>query len=109
MSDKKVISKLIRDRIPEFLKTQNITCHTTVLDDESYQQALHTKLQEEVTEFLEAKSNTHKLEEMADILEVLRACLALQGNSFEQLESIRKIKEQERGGFYKKLFTTFEK
>ena len=109
MSEKKIISKLIRDRIPEFLQEKGIICNPIVLDDAAYVQALDAKLQEEVVEFLEEKNVALKLEEMADVLEVMHAYLALYGKSFEQLEVIRKTKEQARGGFYKKLFTTFER
>lgn len=101
MSSKKVISKLIRDKIPEFLKTKNIICNPMVLGDITYAQALDAKLQEEVVKFFEAKDGEYQLEEMADILEIIHTYLVLQGKTFEQLKVIRKVKEEERGGFIK--------
>ncbi len=57
------------------------------------------KLNEELTEYQESKS----LEELADLLEVMRAVLKARGETIEQLEKVRAEKAVKRGGFEKKI------
>lgn len=97
-------NKLARDKIPDLLAAKGIQCLTKTLEGSNYQTALSKKLQEEVMEYLCAKENGHQLEELADILEVIHAILANKGNSFSDLEVIRKKKFEERGGFYNRIF-----
>lgn len=47
------------------------------------------------------------LEEMADVLEVLRAICVARGYSLEELEALRAKKADERGGFAEKIFLEF--
>jgi predicted house-cleaning noncanonical NTP pyrophosphatase (MazG superfamily) len=63
---------------------------------------LRSKLQEEVAEFCESG----KVEELADILEVVYALAAAEQVSQFQLEEIRKRKRKERGGFEQRIFLT---
>ena len=95
----KYYNKLIRDNIPEIIAASGKTCITEVMDDEEYFSKLNDKLNEEVAEYQEDKS----VEELADILEVIRAIVKAEGYSWEQLEEIRKAKEKKNGGFEKKL------
>ena len=60
---------------------------------------LDAKLNEELAEYQESKS----LEELADLLEVLRAVARARGWTWEQLEQVRQEKAAKRGGFEKKL------
>ncbi len=57
--------------------------------------ALDRKLQEEVREYLDSSS----IEEMADILEVLHGIAFHKGISWEEVETVRIRKRDERGGF----------
>lgn len=106
MKDKTITShnKLVRDRIPEILQKKGIECVTMILSEAEMSEAIKSKLQEEVKEFLQAKDTTHQLEELADILEVIHAFLALHGLSFAQIEEIREAKCLERGGFTQNIF-----
>ena len=61
---------------------------------------LDAKLDEELAEYQESKS----LEELADLLEVVRAVVKARGWTWEQLEQVRKEKAAKRGGFEKKIF-----
>lgn len=72
---------------------------TEILADEQYLEMLDTKLNEELAEYQESKS----LEELADLLEVIRAVAAARGWTWGQLEQIRQEKATKRGGFEKKI------
>lgn len=98
----KTYNKLVRDKIPEIIEADGGTPHVHVLaDDETYLQALVTKLtQEEISEFLASRSP----EELADMNEVLRALATAVGSSPEAVEAIRQKKFEERGGFEQRIF-----
>jgi predicted house-cleaning noncanonical NTP pyrophosphatase (MazG superfamily) len=87
--------KLVRDNIPDIIKKKGSTPVTHVADDIEYREKLYKKLTEEIDEFLE--SDNH--EELADILEVIYAIRDLKGISETELETIRKKKFKDRGGF----------
>ena len=91
--------KLVRDRIPEIIEKSGKKCRTAILSDGEYLAMLDEKLNEELAEYQESKS----LEELADLLEVMRAVAAARGSSFEQVESIRRDKAEKRGGFTERI------
>ena len=72
------------------------------LTDEEYLTRLDEKLNEELAEYQESKS----MEELADLLEVIRAVAAARGSSVEEVEAIRRNKAAKRGGFEKKILLT---
>ena len=92
-------NKLVRDRIPEIIKSKGGTCTTRILSDEEYAQKLDQKLGEELAEYLDS----HNPEELADLLEVIYACAALQSLAPADLERIRAAKAEARGGFKDKI------
>lgn len=95
----KAYHKLVRDRIPEIIETDGKTCVCETLADEDYLRLLDAKLTEELSEYQES----HSLEELADLLEVLRAVVRARGWTWEQLEQVRQEKAAKRGGFEKKI------
>ena len=95
----KTYDKLVRDHIPEIIESDGKTCVTETLSDVRYLEMLDTKLNEELAEYQESKS----LEELADLLEVLRAVVRARGWTWEQLEQVRQEKAAKRGGFEKKI------
>lgn len=96
---KKVYNKLIRDRIPEIIEASGKTCSTKLLSDEEYLKMLDAKLDEELAEY----HKDQNIEELADLLEVVRACAVAHGYSVEELESVRQKKAEKRGGFEKRI------
>ncbi len=95
----KKYNKLVRDRIPEIIESSGRTCVTDILSDEDYLKMLDAKLYEELAEY-HADQN---IEELADMLEVIRACVVARGYTLEQLEQVRAEKAAKRGGFEGKI------
>ena len=95
----KKYNKLVRDRIPEIIESSGRTCITEILSNEEYLKMLDAKLDEELAEY-HADQN---IEELADLMEVIRACAVARGYSVEELEQLRAEKAAERGGFEKKI------
>ena len=96
----KVYNKLVRDKIPEIILKDNELPSTRILNDEEYIQELNKKLQEEVNEYLEAEN----IEEMVDILEVIRAILEHKGVTYDEIEEKRIKKANKRGAFKEKIY-----
>ena len=94
-----IYNKLVRDRIPEIIKLSGRSCTIELLSDEDYLRMLEIKLAEELAEYHQDQS----IEELADLLEVIRAVVIARGSSPEELERIRAEKAQKRGGFEKKI------
>ena len=92
-------NKLVRDRIPEIIEASGKTCDTEILSDAEYISMLDAKLNEELLEYQESKS----MEELADLLEVMRSVAATRGSSIEEVENIRRKKAEKRGGFEKRI------
>lgn len=97
-------NKLVRDKIPQVIAATGATFRTMILSEEDYQRELNRKLREELEELLVPKSPQESLEEMADILEVIRALALVHGATWEQLDAIRAVKAEKRGGFAKRVF-----
>ena len=91
--------KLVRDRIPEIIEESGKTCAWSVLSEEDYLKLLDEKLNEELAEYQENKS----MEELADLMEVIRAVAAARGSDIAEVERIRKEKAEKRGGFEKRI------
>ncbi len=96
----KVHNKLVRDKIPDIIKADGRVAFFRTLSDEEYISELDRKLVEECKEYCEDKS----IEELADILEVIYAIAEVKGCSPAELEELRNIKGDKRGGFKEKIF-----
>ncbi len=96
-------NKLVRDKIPEIIKNNNETPITRILSDEEYKVELEKKLLEEYQEVLEASGND-RLEELADMLEVMIALASLDDATLEDIIKIADKKRNKRGGFKEKIF-----
>jgi len=92
--------KLVRDRIPQIIEESGKSCRTRILSREEYLTMLDRKPTEELAEYQESKS----MEEIADLLEVIRAVVKARGSSMEEVEGIRREKAEKRGGFEERVF-----
>ncbi|MEU4534474.1 nucleoside triphosphate pyrophosphohydrolase [Streptosporangium sp. NPDC023825] len=70
----------------------------TVLGDAEYREALLEKLFEEAAELREAPA-AEVAEEVADVLEVLRAVAHVHGYGWADIEKVAEAKRAERGAF----------
>jgi len=95
-----IYNKLVRDRIPEIIEKSDKQVVTAILDDTAYKKLLDEKLVEELQEYLDSD----KVEELADLVEVIYALLDLKNVSLADFESLRWKKAQERGAFRKRIF-----
>ena len=92
-------NKLVRDCIPEIIEASGKTCTTDILSQEDYLRMLDAKLDEELAEY----HKDQNLEELADLLEVIRAATVARGYTLEELEQVRAEKAAKRGGFEKRI------
>ena len=97
----KTYNKLVRDKIPEIIKSNGAkSVNTKTLNNEEYLESLNKKLVEELNEYL----SSGKIEELADLEEVLRAILDAKNTSYQDFEQIRQNKVNKRGAFKDKIF-----
>jgi predicted house-cleaning noncanonical NTP pyrophosphatase (MazG superfamily) len=92
-------NKLVRDKIPEIIKSKGGIPITHIADDTEYAEKLKEKLQEEVAEFLQDEG----IEELADILEVIDAICDFKNFDKEELQNVKNKKAEERGIFKSKI------
>ena len=108
----KIYNKLVRDKIPEIIENDGEIVFTHVLSDAEYRLELYKKLNEECREVASSTSAKETLEELADVLEVLRSIAELEGSQFDDVIQIADRKKLNRGGFQKRIFlekTIFKK
>ncbi len=99
----KVYNKLVRDKIPEIIVGNGGEPFTRVLDEDEYKVELETKLMEEYNEVLLA-TGEERVEELADMLEVISSLAKLEGKSLEDIIEVKNKKCDKRGGFEKRIF-----
>lgn len=92
--------KLVRDKIPEIIRSKGQKPVTRILDDKEYVEELVKKLREEVDEFAE----NHSVEELADIKEVIIAIRETLGIHAGELEDVRRAKADKSGRFKKQIY-----
>lgn len=88
-------NKLVRDKIPEYIKSKGGAPITHIADDAEYWQKLKEKLVEEFDEFKKDESP----EEFADLLEVIDALAEYKNFDRAAIEAIKRGKAEERGKF----------
>jgi predicted house-cleaning noncanonical NTP pyrophosphatase (MazG superfamily) len=99
----KKYDKLVRDRIPEIIALRGGTAICRTADEREYWEKLREKLREEVGEFLAAEDDRSRKEELADVLEVIKAIAAHLKCAEHEIEALRVKKAEERGGFERRI------
>jgi len=101
---KKIYNKLVRDNIPHIIRNDGEEPLFRILNDEEYKNELERKLYEEYQEVLAAKTTEDKIEELADMLEIICALANLENKSLDDVIEVLQKKRNERGGFDNKIF-----
>ena len=96
-------NKLVRDNIPDIIRSNGEEPIVHVLDDEAYKSELERKLLEEANEVVES-GGVDRIYELADLMEVVHALLELEKKTMEDVENARVEKHNKRGGFTKRLY-----
>lgn len=98
-------NKLVRDRIPKIIESDNYKCKYHIANDEEFEEKLHEKLQEEINEFQENPN----IDEMADILEVLESLRKYYDMSDDEVRYKKESKRVNRGSFNGKIILDWTK
>ncbi|WP_338780232.1 nucleoside triphosphate pyrophosphohydrolase [Metabacillus sp. FJAT-52054] len=99
-----VYNKLVRDNIPQIIQATGKSFETRILENEEYINELKKKSFEELDEYMTAETNAEAIEELADLMEIIKAFAEAHGSSLAEVEKIRREKAEKRGGFEEKIF-----
>ncbi len=99
----RIYNKLVRDNIPNIIISNGETPITKILDDDTYKVELEKKLNEEYNEVLNA-AGEDRIEELADMLEIIKALAKLENKSLQDVIDCSNEKAKKRGAFDKKIF-----
>ncbi|WP_316568848.1 nucleoside triphosphate pyrophosphohydrolase [Neobacillus sp. YIM B06451] len=97
-------NKLVRDCIPRVIEKTGKKFSTRIMSQDEYVKELKKKAFEELEEYMNTKNDTDAVEELADLLEIIHAFVDVHNTTFEKIESVRKEKAKERGGFKERIF-----
>lgn len=100
---KKNYRKLVRDNIPNIIKANGEVPVIRILNDSEYKFELERKLKEECQEVLEA-SGTDRIEELADMLEVIIYLAKIGNTTLEEVMVVANEKRLKKGAFDEKIF-----
>ena len=96
----KVYNKLVRDKIPEIIKTEGKEPKTRWLEREEYLEELIKKLGEEYEEFKEARN----LEELVDLQQVILSLADALDIKHSELAKALSEKALKKGAFKRRIF-----
>jgi predicted house-cleaning noncanonical NTP pyrophosphatase (MazG superfamily) len=99
-----IYNKLVRDNIPNIIHNNGEKPITRILSDEEYKQELEKKLYEEYKEVLQTTTTEERIEELADMLEIITSLAQLEDKSLDDVIEVAQTKRTKRGGFKQKIF-----
>lgn len=99
----RIYNKLVRDNIPKIIEEKNETPIIRILNDAEYKEALEKKLYEEYKEVLET-NESDRVEELADMLEVIKSLASLENKSLDDVISLMNSKSEKRDSFKERIF-----
>jgi len=94
------MKKLVRDKIPAIVKDN---AKFEVLSNEDYRLSLRDKITEEATEVKQADTRANLVKELGDLEEVIRAILTDASITYEEMDSLRQAKINQKGDFSQKF------
>ncbi len=103
--------KLVRDNIPDIIKlrTGEEPATRVLSDDAEYLEFLFKKVVEEATELQHSGEHNNLEEELADVLELVDAIMALKGLRREDIAKIQNEKRGKNGAFIKRILMLSKK
>lgn len=99
----RIYNKLVRDKIPNIIEEKGETPVVKTLDEIEYKKELEEKLYEEYKEVIGANGDD-RVEELADMLEVIKALANLEDKNLNDVIAIADKKREKRGAFEKRIF-----
>ena len=99
-----VFNKLVRDNIPNIIENKGGIPVIRVLGDTEYRLELLKKLSEECGEVAAATTSIDILQELADVLEVIKALAKFENKSLDNIIALAAQRESTRGAFEKRIF-----
>ena len=94
------MKKLVRDKIPDIVSDD---AQFEILSNEDYRTSLREKIIEEAKEVKSAETRASLVEELGDIEEVIRAILEDASITYEEMDSLRQAKINQKGKFTQKF------
>lgn len=101
---KKEYNKLVRDNIPQIIENKGSKPIIRILDEEDYKIELEKKLYEEYQEVVGAQTSEDRIEELADMIEVISSLANIENKTLDDVVECAKVKKLKRGGFDKKIY-----
>ncbi len=101
--EKKIYNKLVRDKIPEIIKTNGEDPLCRILNESEYVENLFLKLHEE-TEEARLATDEEILEELADIYEVFKSICNVKDVDFDDVIKCADEKNIKKGSFKDRIF-----
>ena len=99
-----IYNKLVRDNIPDIILSNGETPVTRILSSVEYKQELEKKLYEEYKEVLNTRNTSDRIEELADMLEIIISLAKLEEKSLDDVIEVAKTKREKRGGFEERIY-----
>jgi predicted house-cleaning noncanonical NTP pyrophosphatase (MazG superfamily) len=96
---RQAFGKLVRDLIPVKIERRGELATVYSADREELLPLIREKVVEEALEYYWERDAGRSLEELADLLEIVRAAARVQGVEFDLIEDLARDKRRERGGF----------
>lgn len=94
------MKKLVRDKVPDIASDK---ATFEVLSNEDYRLSLRDKVTEEAKEVKKADTRANLVEELGDLEEVIRAILEDASITYEEMDSLRQAKINQKGKFSQKF------
>lgn len=98
-----IYNKLVRDNIPDIIKSNDEQPITRILTDEEYWEYLLKKDSEELEEVRTASSPEERKKELGDKLELIIAMANYDGYTLEDIIQEAEEKKSKNGGFEKRI------
>lgn len=94
------MKKLVRDKIPDIISDET---KFEILSNEDYRLFLRDKIIEEAKEVKSTDTRASLVEELGDLEEVIRAILEDASITYEEMNSLRQAKINQKGKFTQKF------